>query len=508
MTCGRLFHSCPFSGSGNGQRPQTAAMADTNTRSFLRKCEEFIRTENLVQHGDTVIAAVSGGIDSIVMLDVLRQLKSKLGIEVVVGHVNHCLRGAESDGDQEFVEQQARAAGMQCVVARVAVREYAKSLKTSVQAAARELRYEFLNELRATSNAMWIATAHHADDNAETLLLHLMRGSGLQGLRGIVPKRAEEKLIRPLLFARRSEIEAYARARKLKHREDSSNLKDVYARNFLRHRIMPLLEEKINPGIVRTLNSTARILAHSGKFFEDFLHQIAAQCVSTDPGGQVFLKLQALEQQPEEFRTAVLYDVVNRLSDVPVNYKTVDRLQKLTKGQVGKNIPLGRSWYAVRNRDTVVITPRRETEQLGISVPEFGTYSGGGRQFSITHIEQAVQADNKQPDQTSLGEVPGMVLAETVDLRHLRFPLTVRTWRRGDWFLPLGMKGRKKVSDFLSDVHVPAHVKKNVTVLCSGDDIVWVCGFRLDDRFNLTAKTSKRARLEFRDDLLTDAMHE
>ncbi len=458
-----------------------------------------------MQSGDTIIAAVSGGIDSIVMLDVLWSLREKLGINIIIGHVNHCLRGEESDGDQDFVEKRARDYGVQCIVARVPVRDYSKALKLSIQSAARELRYTFLDELRATSNAAWIATAHHADDNTETLLLHLMRGSGLHGLRGIVPKRSDEKIIRPLLFARRSEIEAYAKNRGLHYREDSSNAKDVYARNFLRHKIVPLLEDKINPGLVRTLNTTARIIAHSEKYFDEFLKRISIQCVTIGSDGQILLKLPALTQQPEELRMAVIYDALTKLPDVPVNFKIIDRIAKLEQSQVGKNIPLGHSWFAIRNRDTILITGPRSIETSEIIINDFGSYSVQKRRFTIEQTEMHGNLNIKE----NTKEKNKMVkLMESIDIRHLKFPLIVRAWKRGDWFLPLGMKGRKKVSDFLADIQIPAHLKKNVNVLCSGDDIVWVCGFRLDDRFKITSETTHYAMIEYQDDFLQGALHE
>jgi tRNA(Ile)-lysidine synthase len=472
--------------------------------TLLRQCEEFIRVEGLLKYGERIIVAVSGGIDSMVLLNLLVSLRDKFHLELIVGHVNHTLRGRESNGDQQFVEETAKRHGIRCIVARIATKEYAGAMKMSIQDAARELRYAFLKELHNSSSADWIATAHQADDNAETLLLHFIRGTGLQGLRGILPKREEERIIRPLLFARRYEIAAYAKYRHIAFREDSSNSKDTYSRNALRHKVLPVLEQYINRGIVHTLNTNARLFEQTGRLI-DHAHDVAlSDCVRSQDSHTYGVRVKKLSAHPVEMQQALFHRLFSRLPGAPVSYTSIAQIMRLCNAQVGKRIQLNKRWNIIREREELVLSDLLEDAPIDLSLESYGILRGSG--ITLT-VEQsgAIGTGFKKIHRR---RYPRWATTEYVDADTLRFPLRLRKWQKGDWFIPLGMKGRKKVSNFLSDVHIPARQKKTIYVLSSGDDILWVCGVRLDNRFRVLEHTQNIARLQFSRENLQTASDE
>ncbi len=461
--------------------------------TLLRQCEEFIRTEGLLKRGERVIVAVSGGIDSMVLLDMLVSLQKKFQYELIIGHVNHSLRARESDGDQECVEGTAKRYGIRCIVARVATKEYAGAMKMSIQDAARELRYAFLKELHHSTGADWIATAHHADDNAETLLLHFIRGTGLQGLRGILPKREDERIIRPLLFARRSEISEYAKARRIHFREDSSNTKDTYSRNALRHKVLPILEQYINRGIVRTLNTNARLFEQTERLIEHAHDLALAECLRTHDSHTYGIRVKKLSAHPIEMQHALFHQLYSHLPGAPVDYKAITRSIRLCSAQVGKHLQLNKRWNIIRERDELVLSELLHDEPIDYRLESYGTLRCPG----ITLTVEQVDKNDVVFDRSQRMRYRRWTTTEYIDADTLRFPLQLRRWQKGDRFIPLGMTGKKKVSRFLSDVHIPSRQKKMICVLCSGDYILWVCGVRLDNRFRVLEHTRNIARLHF-----------
>lgn len=442
--------------------------------SLLTRFQEYIRAESLWRPGQTWLIAVSGGIDSVVLAHLCKQA----GIDGIIAHVNFQLRGAESDRDERFVEDLARQYGFRCQVAHFDTQAYATQRKVSIQVAARELRYEWFRTFLGDPvfGAGAIATAHHLDDNIETLLMNLVKGTGATGLRGMLPH--QEQVVRPLLFATREEIEAYAKTEGLQHVEDSSNANDKYTRNFFRHRVIPLIEE-------RYPEARQNLAANLARFREvETLYRQAVNRHLED----------LLEQQgPGHWRIAVAK--LERAD--PLDTITFELLKPFgfSPAQAGEALALlhsttGHSMASathrvIRDRKFLLIVPVREMEATHVTIGEGAAHVGfpGGR-LTLTVVPPSEAPD--APPRVAL-----------LDAAKATFPLLLRRWKPGDYFYPLGMPKKKKLARFLIDNKVSAPDKEKVWVLESNGRILWVVGRRIDDRVKVTPATQKVLKIEW-----------
>ncbi len=453
-------------------------------RNFFNRFEGFIGKHHLVSQNDRIIVAVSGGIDSAVLLDLFTELKSRMPIEIAVAHINHRLRGEESEGDEKFVRELAENYGVECFAQRADTKEYVIEHKTSLQAGARDIRYSFFETVRILKNFTSIATAHNANDNAETILFNLLRGSGANGLGGIPIKRAG--IIRPLIFAERDEIAQYARVKSLRYREDSSNAKDHYTRNFIRLSLLPQIKDKINPGVVNTLNRSAEIFQELGTFVNNEAISVYRSLARSLSDEKMVLDVNKLRSCLLVVRERVIIDALRDFGRGEIQFSKVHAVMDLLDSETGSSIEIGNSVTVYRDRQSLVFLRGAEeaTDFVAEIVPgkkyEFEDFyffseivDRSQIQFSLSPVVEFVNAD-------SAGEV-----------------LTLRTWHPGDWFIPFGMSGRKKISDFLVDSKMPIYQKSNVLVLTNRQDIVWVCGLRVDDRFKITELTRRILKIEF-----------
>ncbi|MGE5314354.1 MAG: tRNA lysidine(34) synthetase TilS [Acidobacteriota bacterium] len=458
-------------------------------RNFLLRMEQFMRTHTLVTHGAHVILGVSGGNDSVAMLDAFCRLQKKWRFQLSVAHVNYGLRGAQSDADERFVRRVARAYGVSVYVQRPATKRIARAQKQSTQVAARELRYRFFAELARELGAGTIAVAHHANDNAETLAFNFFRGTGVDGLKGMAASTAnafgaqtmdapECTVIRPLLFADRDEIERYLKARKLRHREDASNATEDYTRNFIRRRILPAVGKRINPSVVRTLNNEAAIFSSCADFIGSIVDRSAQACIKQKESA-LALSVKHLASEHVFIRHMLVKRCFSLLGIEP-DFVHIDEIIRLLEKEPGTLIDCGGGITASRTSDAIEMGRLKMQEPFRM----------------LMHPEEEVRT----PDFTLRVEacaLPGKFPAgrpmkgcvEYADASALSFPLTVRQWQAGDWFIPLGMKAKKKLSDFFTDRKIPLVRKKRIPVVLSGNDIVWVAGLRLDERFKVTSQT-------------------
>ena len=454
----------------------------TRKNTLFDEFKRFVGNHRLIDRGGRVLAAVSGGVDSVVMLDLLSSLRSEWDIELDIVHVNHGLRGAESDEDEQYVRDLARKYGCDVFVKRVATRSASKKRKISLQDAARNLRYAFFLKTLLTRRYNVIATGHNANDNAETLLLKLFRGTGIRGLTGIPLRNYNGEVVRPLLFAQRSEIVRYAKDRKLSFREDSSNASEKYARNYLRRKIIPDVERRINPSLVATLNTTAAILRES----EDFIAQetaLARSEIVRKNVDRVSIDMERLSHVHPYLGQMILHDAMLEIGIEPT-FERITAILNLSKKDRGARVECGKGWIAEKGTNEIILEAGRREKKFSRTLRTAGTLAYDG--FSIS-VEKCLQFPRRF--------IRHSVREEYVDGGKLHFPLTIRSWKEGDAFIPLGMRSFKKLSDFFVDEKIPRVRKHSTPIVANGADIVWVAGVRLDERYKITETTKYAYKL-------------
>lgn len=429
----------------------------------------YIKKEKLFKPTDKVLLTVSGGIDSVVMCDLFHQAKIKFAI----AHCNFQLRGKESNDDEKFVKALAKKYTVECFHLAFNTSTYAKKHQLSTQVAARELRYDWFEKIRKEHGYKYIATAHHKDDVIETFFINLMRGTGIKGLHGILPKN--KKIIRPLLFCNKEEIKAYTQKNKLRYREDSSNASDKYVRNKLRHHVIPLLKT-INPQLEDTMmNNIQHLREVETIYFEAIKQQRNAIVKEVDATMQISIPLLQTTNTP----TTLLFEFLK-----PYGYSeaVVHEIIAALNGVSGKQFTSA-THRLIKDRDFLIITKKS-------SIPEQQT-------LRVNKTQKEIVLDNcklylSKISKNATFEVRRSANIAQVDFDTLSFPLKIRKWKEGDTFQPIGMKGKKKVSDFFVDTKLSIVQKEKTWILCtSKDEIVWIVGYRIDDRFKIREKTQK-----------------
>ncbi len=438
---------------------------------MLTRFIDFTKEKQLFEPQQKVLLAVSGGIDSMVLL----HLFEESGFEYGLIHCNFNLRGAESDGDEAFVKEQVLSHGIPSWFKSFETEEYARLNGISIEMAARELRYEFFERIREENNYDFIATAHHLDDLIETFFLNLSRKTGIKGLTGIKEKAG--RIIRPLLFADRKEIEEYAKKHFIAYREDSTNNEVVYQRNFLRHKILPLFSE-LNSSFKKNVLASIENLKETEQVYSGCL-QHDRQKVLAEKDGETVIEIKALQET--SFPGVLLFEI---LSGFNFNSTVIDEIFQGLSGDSGKQF-FSKTHRVVKDREYLFISELDENTVRVFYIEREDIQLNEPLEITIENIW--VGADmkiNKDPRVACL------------DFDKLEFPLLIRKWRQGDYFQPLGMTGFKKVSDFFIDVKMPLHEKENTWILCSGEKIVWIMGHRIDNRFKITAETTSMFRME------------
>lgn len=405
------------------------------------------------------LVALSGGVDSVV----LAYLCKVTGLDIAFAHCNFKLRGEESDNDAQFVDALGLKLNVETFIQSFDTNTYAKSNKLSIQVAARELRYQWFQELSEQLEFDYILTAHHADDNLETFLINLSRGTGLEGLTGI--PEVNDNIVRPLLCFSRDEILSYAKGAKIGWCEDASNASVKYLRNKLRHEVIPVLKG-INPQLLYNFGKTVSHLKESQVIIDTAIDHISRDVIR-EKDGDLYLdvkKIQALNQPK-----AYLYELLK-----DYGFTEWNDVVNLLEANSGKFVLSGH-WRLIKDRKELILTTKEQAS------------------FETIEVEEN-DSEVQLPIGTLLIENAGKIEGTNsnciyVNADDLEFPLTIRTKEHGDVFFPLGMKGQKKLSKYFKDEKMSLVEKEKILLLCSGDAIVWVIGKRADNRFRVTHQT-------------------
>jgi tRNA(Ile)-lysidine synthase len=425
--------------------------------------QKYIKEKELFTTESYVIAAVSGGLDSVCLCHLLHTA----GYKFAIAHCNFGLRGAESDQDQEFVSQLAQKYQVSFFNKSFSTTTFAEEEKMSIQMAARKLRYDWFYELATQQNADKILTAHHKSDIAETLLLNLSRGTGIAGLHGIRPNQG--LLARPLLFASRDDLQTVVNNEQLKWREDRSNESPKYKRNFIRHKIIPLFKE-INPNFENTLESTIEKIALTEAVFDEQIEVYKKQYLSQNHD---HWKL-TLDNWSDKIQAPIiLYELLKPFNFSYEQCKSIVSVLSQNSGRIIES----NTHKLVKDRTSLIITVKNPAPPTLYIEHNTETLVWENQKLVIQKFDAKTYKIN--PDKN----------IAAFDLDTLTFPLELRTWQQGDWFVPLGMKNRKKISDFMIDSKIPLNLKDYLKVISNKTGIIWIVGQRLDDRFKIRNNT-------------------
>ena len=436
---------------------------------MLNRVSAYIRTHQLLSPEGLHLVALSGGADSVALLMVLLQL----GYRVEAMHCNFRLRGAESDRDESFVSDLCQRLDVPLHLAHFDTREYAALRHVSIEMAARDLRYSYFRQLRQDLGAETICVAHHRDDSVETLLMNLLRGSGIHGLTGIRPKNGE--VVRPLLCVSRQEIEHYLHSIGQDYVVDSTNLETDIVRNKIRLKVIPMLQE-INPSVAENISKTASYLADAEQILNVSVRTSLSQLVMVD-GLLQSVSIPSLLSHPSP--RLLLHEW---LSPYGFNASQITQMSTSLRGESGREFHTpGHTLFI--DRETLLLAPHEEPMK-SMKIPEEGCYVYHDKtRFDFTLSEDV--SISKSAD------------CATLDAATVEFPLTVRPVQSGDTFCPFGMKGRKLVSDFLTDRKLSLYEKRRQLVVTDASDrILWIVGQRTDHRFRLTPHTLRILRIK------------
>ena len=424
------------------------------------KVQQFITEKSLFVREDKLILGISGGADSVCLMHVFLEL----GYSFELAHCNFNLRGEESDADEYFVKDLAKEHQLKIHIKQFDTLVYAAENKISTQMAARDLRYAWFEKLRIKSNAKYLAIAHHANDDVETFFINLVRGSGLKGFLGI--KEKNNAIVRPLLSVSRLEIEQYLKDRGLVFREDSSNASVKYLRNKIRHELIPLLAQ-MNPSIQQTVKDEMRILDGVAQIYASKVEEVRKD-LTQEKNGIVQLEISALlALNPLH---SYLYELLSAYG-----FYAVEAISKALQGQSGKQFFSSTHQLVVDRENIFISLLNKENEVFEITEKTISLVYPLEINFKVI-ADKTIIYDNN--------------IAQ-LDVEKLKFPLTLRKWKQGDKFMPLGMKKFKKLSDFFIDSKFSIIDKQEQWLLCSGVDIVWVLGCRIDERYKLESNTKK-----------------
>jgi len=464
-------------------------------QSFLTQVSEFIRSHRLIKPGQRILIAVSGGKDSMALLHALIYLRKAWSLSLCVVHIHHGIRDEEADRDERFVMDSARAFNLPFYSIRVDVPCVARETGCSLEETARNLRRAAIMGILHRIGFDLVALGHQADDQSETILLHLMRGSGIRGLGGMTPMRG--CFIRPLLFVLRQEIDAFVADTGIPYREDSSNQDRRFLRNRLRLDILPSIRDAFGNTVTHRINRAGQAAGEVDTYIRAETEDAWEHVAIRETSREITLEIDSFLSYFKIIQKSMAALAIEKLTGfssflTTEGYERVLRLAE--KGKSGAQVLLDQKARVIRSGGNLVFMtsiPALKEYRVGknseIRIPELGLT------LRVTESDPGIPEDLKRHDRYT----------EYADDDKIKVPITVRSCRAGDSFIPLGMKGRKKIHDFFIDEKIPIYRRRVVPLLCSGKDIVWVGGYRMDDRFKVTAWTKRVLKIELLHDPLS-----
>ena len=429
---------------------------------LLKRFIEFIKKENLFQSKDRLLLAVSGGVDSVVLCELCKQAR----YDFIIAHCNFQLRGDESERDEQFVRSLGEKYNVEVLVKKFDTKQYIEATKKGIQEAARDLRYEWFKEL----NSQWIVTAQHADDNIETVLMNFFKGTGINGLHGILPKQS--KIIRPLLFARKNELRQFAEENNLKFVEDSSNESNKYTRNYFRNKLIPDLQT-VFPQVENNLLDNIQRFNEVEELYRQSVGLHKKKLVE-QKGAEVHIPvLKLLKATPI---ATIVYEIIR---DFGFTANQTNEVVSLLQSETGRYIQSS-THRIIKNRNWLIISPNQTSIADNILIEE--------NDIKIEYANGFLAIKKINNDSFSINKSAAIA---QLDAREIKFPLLLRKAKQGDYFYPLGMNKKKKLSRFFIDRKLSLSEKENVWIVEMDKKIIWIVGLQIDNRFKVSDKTKE-----------------
>ena len=457
---------------------------------MYKKVMSYIKDNNLIKSGDKVLVALSGGPDSVCLLNILYNLKAELNIEIGAAHLNHLLRDKDAFEDEEYVKILCKSLDIPCFVKRVDINKYSKDKKMSSEMAGRDARYNFFDDIVKDKGYTKIATAHNANDQAETILFRLMRGSGIEGLCGIKVRR--DKIIRPILCLSRKEVEEYIEINNLKPRIDKTNFEKIYNRNKIRLDMIPYIKENFNEDIIQTLNRMSVLLQKDNEFIENSARSFYEKhCIEQS---DYFIIKKEMFDNKEAVVTRVIRYALTNFSKTHYDFemKHIYEICNLAKNNSGKAIDLPNKIYAENIYGDIYIKERININNIDVKqeiVVNKNEINGKKIFFNNKNIEFSVLKNDSNLDLNQNNFI------KYFDFDKINDSISLRKRKNGDKIIPLGMKGSKKLKDLFIDMKVPKEERDCIPLLCFDENISWIVGIRVSEEYKITNKTKNILRV-------------
>ena len=446
-----------------------------------QKVLRFIIENELNSPGEKVLVALSGGPDSVFLLHFFNKFKNKFKIEIGAAHINHRLRGNDSERDELFCKAICDELSVPLHILRKDIKSYSKKKKISLEVAGRKIRYEFFEKISSENKYDKIVTAHNADDNAETVLLNLIKGTGIKGIAGIPVKR--NNIVRPILSLTKKEILDYLNENQFEYRVDESNLSNDFERNFLRNEVIPLIQKNINPAFSNSALNTSLNLQRLNIGLAAIVSGLKST-VKVKFNRSVSIPIDFIKSENKFIISYTIKELIDENFSVKLESNDLKKIFMLVKKQSGKSEELSENLIALKERNEIRIVKKSALKNSNeIKISTGSEIKIARKTFSIFEVTSS---------DVKIGKSKNI---EYISADGLSSDFIVRTWTEGDKFFPIGMQGSKKISDYLNDIKINSFEKKEQLVLENNGSIVWVIGKRLDDRFKLTPNTKKVLKL-------------